>query len=171
MKIMDRNGRLFGKISIVDVVVILVVLVMGAAIYYKTHQPQTGTKVTTTKIVYEMQLQNQPQYVVDAIKAGDQMYDKDRSTGGSLGEILDIQVTPGTKQAELDDGTVAMVPCEGYYDVLLTLQAEALIESDGNYAVNRIYDLGVNSTRNFNTKYASFVGTIASIELAGEDGV
>ena len=60
MKIMDRNGRLFGKISIVDVVVILVVLVMGAAIYYKTHQPQTGTKVTTTKIVYEMQLQNQP---------------------------------------------------------------------------------------------------------------
>ena len=69
------------------------------------------------------------------------MYDKDRSTGGSLGEILDIQVTPGTKQAELDDGTVAMVPCEGYYDVLLTLQAEALIESDGNYAVNRIYDL------------------------------
>lgn len=171
MKIMDRNGRLFGKISIVDVVVILVVLVMGAAIYYKTHQPQTGNKVTTTKIVYEMQLQNQPQYVVDAIKVGDHMYDKDRSTGGSLGEILDIQVAPGTKQAELSDGTVAMVPCEGYYNVTLTLQAEALIESDGNYAVNRIYDLGVNSTRNFNTKYAYFVGTISSIELAGEDGV
>lgn len=171
MKIMDRNGRLFGKISIVDVVVILVVLVMGAAIYYKTHQPQTGSKVTTTTIVYEMQLQNQPQYMVDALKVGDQMYDKDRSTGGSLGEILDIQVTPGTKQAELSDGTVAMVPCEGYYNVTLTLQAEALIESDGNYAVNRIYDLGVNSTRNFNTKYAYFVGTISSIELAGEDGV
>ena len=64
-----------------------------------------------------------------------------------------------------------MVPCEGYYNVTLTLQAEALIESDGNYAVNRIYDLGVNSTRNFNTKYAYFVGTISSIELAAEDGV
>ena len=32
MKLMDKNGRLFGKISVIDVVVVLVVLVMAAAL-------------------------------------------------------------------------------------------------------------------------------------------
>ena len=33
MKILDRDGRLFGKISIIDVIVILVVAVLALAIY------------------------------------------------------------------------------------------------------------------------------------------
>lgn len=45
MKIIDRNGRLFGKISVIDVIVILAVIVMAAAIYVKTHKPQTGSNV------------------------------------------------------------------------------------------------------------------------------
>ena len=35
MKLMDKNGRLFGKISVIDVVVVLVVLVMAAALHVK----------------------------------------------------------------------------------------------------------------------------------------
>ena len=37
MKLMDKNGRLFGKISVIDVVVVLVVLVMAAALYVKNN--------------------------------------------------------------------------------------------------------------------------------------
>lgn len=167
MKLIDRNGRLFGKISIVDVIVILVVAVLGVAIYAKTHKPQTGTKVATTSIVYQMRLENQPAYMLDAIQVGDQMYDKERSTGGSLGEILDIQVEDGTKRAELNDGTTAVVPAEGNYNILLTIRGKGLVTEEG-YALNRIYQLGVNSTRNFNTKYASFVGIITDIQVEEE---
>ena len=39
MKILDRDGRLFGKISIIDVIVILVVAVLALAIYVKTQMP------------------------------------------------------------------------------------------------------------------------------------
>ena len=42
MKIIDRNGRLFGKISVIDVIVILAVIVMAEANYDKTHNPQTA---------------------------------------------------------------------------------------------------------------------------------
>ena len=110
MKILDRDGRLFGKISIIDVIVILVVAVLALAIYVKTQMPQTGTSVTTTKVVYQMKLNNQPEYMLSAIQVGDQMYDKESSTGGSLGTIVDIEGSPGTEQGELDDGTVAYVP-------------------------------------------------------------
>ena len=40
MKILDRDGRLFGKISIIDVIVILVVAVLALAIYVKTQMPR-----------------------------------------------------------------------------------------------------------------------------------
>ena len=46
MKLMDKNGRLFGKISVIDVVVVLVVLVMAAALHVKnTSLSHTSTRV------------------------------------------------------------------------------------------------------------------------------
>ena len=43
MKVIDNNGRLFGKISLIDVLAVLVVLALGAALYVKSNQPHTGT--------------------------------------------------------------------------------------------------------------------------------
>ena len=55
MKLMDKNGRLFGKISVIDVVVVLVVLVMAAALYVKnTSLSHTSTRVTNTPITYQV---------------------------------------------------------------------------------------------------------------------
>ena len=161
MKIIDRNGRLFGKISVIDVIVILAVIVMAAAIYVKTHKPQTGSNVSTTTIVYQMEVHNQPEYMLDAIQVGDQIYDKERSTGGSLGTITDIQVSDGTYEAELHDGTCEVVPAQG---------RQGLIDENGNYLLNRVYNLGVNSSREFNNKYGLFLGRIVSIDTAQPEG-
>ena len=46
-----------------------------------------------------MELENQPEYMLDAIQVGDQMFDKERSTGGSLGTITDIQSAAGPMKA------------------------------------------------------------------------
>ncbi len=113
MKIIDRDGRLFGKISIVDVIVLLVVAAMVAAVYTKNPQwPQTAPSGGPDGGLSDG-LENQPEYMLDAIQVGDQMFDKERSTGGSLGTITDIQVSGGTMKASLNDGTVAMLPAEG----------------------------------------------------------
>ena len=45
MKVIDKNGRLFGKVSIIDVVVVLLVIVLAVALRYKAQLPQTGTTV------------------------------------------------------------------------------------------------------------------------------
>ena len=39
MKLIDREGRLFGKISIIDVLVLAVVIVMAVALYVKDESP------------------------------------------------------------------------------------------------------------------------------------
>ena len=170
MKILDRDGRLFGKISIIDVIVILVVAVLAAAIYVKSQMPQTGSSVTTTTVVYQMLLRNQPEYMLDAIQVGDQLFDQARSTNGSLGTITDIQVSDGTSLASFPDGTAAVVPAEGYYDLLLTIEAQAMIDGNGMVLINRVYAMGVNTNRTFTTKYASFSGRVTDLQVAGADG-
>ena len=162
MKIIDRNGRLFGKISVIDVLVIAVVLVMAAALFFKSNQTHTGTSVTSETITYQMVANGVRTYVADAVQVGDLMYDQDRSSGGTLGKIVDIQVLPGTKLGEINDGTAGMVPVEDGVDLLLTIEGSGIL-SEGRYLLNRVYDLGVNSSRNYYTPYAQFTGTITAI--------
>lgn len=166
MKIIDRNGRLFGKISIIDVLVILVVLVMAAALYFKGHQTHTGTSVTEQAITFQIRARGVNDYVAAAIQEGDGVYDSVYSSGGrSLGEIIDIQVerAPGTKlKPDLGDGTTGLMGADNTVDLLITVRGWGLINGK-SYSLNRVYDLGINSSRNYYTKRADFVGTVAAI--------
>ena len=162
MKLIDRNGRLFGKISVVDVLVILVVAVMALALYVKGHQTQTSTSTVNSTITYQVQVRGIRTYLAQAVKEGDYLYDQDRSSGGSLGEIIAIEEEPGSNLATLDNGTMEVVPMEDCVNLLLTVEGSGII-SDGRYLLNRVYDLGVNSARNFYTPYAQFTGTVVKI--------
>ena len=107
-QIIDRNGRLFGFISVIDLLVIVVVAVMGFALYTKnTQMAITSTNTADQTITYQILASGIRTYVAEAVREGDQLFDQDRSSGGTLGTITDIQLMPGTKLAEFDDGTVA----------------------------------------------------------------
>lgn len=163
MKIIDRNGRLFGKISVLDVLVIAVVLVLAGALYMKNnHREITSTATSDAPITYQVLVTGVRTYVADAVREGDLVYDTDRSSGGTLGKIQTIEVLPGTKTAELNDGTVEAVPVEDGVNLLITIEGSGIISS-GRYLLNRVYDLGVNSSRNFYTPYVQFTGTVAAI--------
>ena len=166
MKIIDRNGRLFGKISVIDVLVILVVLVMAAALYFKGHQTLTGVTVTEQPITFQIRARGVDDYVAAAIQVGDGVYDSVYPSGGrSLGEITDIQVerTPGKKlKQDLGDGTPGLLEADDTVDLLITVKGWGLIDGK-NYTLNRVYDLGVNSSRSYCTKRAEFKGTVAAI--------
>ena len=165
MKLIDRNGRLFGTVSVIDLIVVAVVLVLAVALNMKNnHLSHTSTSVTNDPITYQVLVSGSRNYVADAIREGDLMFDQDRSSGGTLGKILSIEVLPGSKMAELNDGTVEVIPAEDCVNLLLTVQGEGIV-SDGRVLLNRIYDLGVNSARNFYTKYAQFTGTVTDIQL------
>ena len=68
MKIMDKNGRLFGKISVIDVLVILVVAVMAFALYVKNNTLSvTSTSAPGTTITVTVLAENLDLHVADAI--------------------------------------------------------------------------------------------------------
>ena len=71
MNFIDRNGRLFGKISVIDVLVIGVVLVMAAALFFKNNQAHTGLSVTEQDITFQVRARGVDDYVAAAILVGD----------------------------------------------------------------------------------------------------
>lgn len=162
MKLIDKNGRLFGKISVIDVVVVLLVVILAVALRYKAQLPQTSTGTVDPKITFTLWVRNQRPEILDAIHIGDGLYDPERSTGGSLGQITDIQVSEGTLQSDLKDGTIAQLPCDDRVDLMITLEGSGLVDN-GRFILNRVYELGVNASRTLNTKYASFVATVVEI--------
>lgn len=167
MKLIDHNGRLFGKISVIDVLVILVVAVLAAALYFKSNQTHTGGTVTEQTITFQIRARGVDGYVYDALRIDDGLYDLDYSSGGrAIGRITDIQVErdPGTKLAdELHDGAAALVEADDTVDLLITVEGKGLVDGK-SCTLNRVYALGINSSRTYYTKQAQFTGTVASIK-------
>ena len=167
MKIIDRNGRLFGKISIIDVVVILVVAILAAALGFKNSQTHTSTTSSNIPITFQLRVNGEHDYVAAAVRVGDKLYDQENSSGGPLGTITNIETLPGTKVATFNDGTMGLAPVENGVTLVLTVEGSGVI-SNNRYLINRVYNLGVNTTRNYYTPYAQFTGTIASITTGQE---
>lgn len=164
--IIDRNGRLFGKISVIDVLVILVVLVMAAALYFKGQQTHTGNTVVEQPIIFQLRARGVNDYIAAAIQEKDWIYDQNYPSGGrALGEIIDVQIerAPGMRLTEaFGDGTYELVEADGSVDVLVTVRGQGLTDGK-SYSINRVYDLGVNSNRNYCTKRVAFNGMVAGI--------
>lgn len=165
MKLIDENGRLFGKISVIDVAVILAVAVMGAALYVKTNERDiTSTARPDDVIVFQVMIPEVRTYTADFVRVGDLFFEDGADSGGALGEITAVEVLPGTKAGEFEnDGTIDQeAPAEDCVNLLLTVKGSGRA-ADGYYMLNRIYPLGVNAKRNFCTKYAYLPGTVWDI--------
>ena len=165
MKIIDHEGRLFGKISVIDLLVVAVVIVLAAALRFKSGQAITGTSVPEETIVFQVEVYGVCSYIADAIRVEDQLYDLNYASGGrSLGEVTEIQVVrePGTLVAALDDGTAGPVEVEDSVNLLLTVKGSGLVNGKSRTII-RVYDLGLNASRTFYTDLAQFTGTISNI--------
>lgn len=162
-KIIDENGRLFGRISIIDVIVIAVVAVLAAALYTKdTAVPIAGISDPLQPITYKVSVTNMPAGRLEGLREEDVLYD--RETGNPVGIIREIQVEDCVISMLKADGTYVMAPVEDRYDVTLTVDAQAMVDERGHYYVERASLVAVGWSMNFNTKASTFAGTITEIE-------
>ncbi len=162
-KIIDEHGRVFGKVSIIDFIVILIVLALGAALYFKYNVLEvTSTAGKTDNITYEITIYGARVHTANGIQIGDALYDKNGSGGHSVGKITNMTMADATKTSALADGTTVNGNYLGRYDITLTIEAGGTV-SEGRYLVNRTYEINTNSIRTFYTKYSTFEATITEI--------
>lgn len=162
-KLIDKNGRLFGLVSVVDVMVVAVVAVLAVALYVKTTAvPVASAAEALPTIRYEVTITNMPGGRLDSIKVEDTLYDCE--TGYPVGVIKEIQAEDCVISLQKADGTYVMTPVESRYNVKLIVEAQAMVDWRGHYYIDHYYQMGVGWSMEFYTKTALFGGTITEIQ-------
>jgi len=162
-RIIDEKGKFFGVISAIDILVVLVLLVLGAAVYVRFFSGGTAATAAAKNdaFTYQINIQEVRYTTFESLKIGDDVYDSENGTW--IGKISDISCQPAMGESPLADGTFVYSPVEDRYDVFLTLSSEGMI-SNGRYYASRIYEVTTNSKVEFFTKYCTTSGYVWTID-------
>lgn len=165
MKIIDSKGKLFGKINIVDLLVVLalIVLVCSAIIKFdKAENHMTSDKV----IEYTMKISQVRQPTIDALNKNLKSI-KNFENEKELGEITDIKMSKAKELVHLNDGTYKEVYLEDKYDLMLTVKVEGT-ETEDNYYTLSGQKIIVGENLSINNDYVTSYGIIKSVEVVSE---
>ncbi len=125
MKLMDKKGRLFGIVSIMDLLIIIVVIAIGFVGYTKfIKEPSgnSGAQSNKKEIYIVAEAYRQDANVVASIKEGDELVSKNKYQEGKIEyvEIRDNDYVATDKDGNL---IAAKNPLEKTIEVGITCQA------------------------------------------------
>lgn len=172
-KLIDERGRLFGRVNVIDALVLLAAVVLIAAFALRAQrlaannvqQPSFSFSEPEdpVPVVYEVTVYNASIGHVEDIREGDALYNKDTS-GANVGTITDVQVSDCYLPSQLADGSYVMAPVHGRYRIVLTVESEVRPTQDGRLFINWGSEASVGLTYNYCTKYCLLTGVITSMK-------
>lgn len=126
MGLIDSKGRLFGKINIVDLLIVLLIISIAGGIYLVFFGGSDKQVVETRKVVYDFEITNVNMEFIDAITPGDPIRDSTR--GNELGTVVSKTSRNATMLNEdLINGRYVIADVPDAYDVVITIEAKANI--------------------------------------------
>ncbi len=158
----DKKGKLGGKVSIIDILILVIILavIVGIGVRYGTKI--TGAVTSEKEFEYVIKIDGIRDYTVKALDKKGRVTDK--RSEKNIGEILEVVTENGTKESVLADGTVKYADYPGYYTSYVKVKATGK-ESDDNYVLDDATELSVGRTVDFYSKYVKTSGVIMSVEV------
>ena len=162
--IIDENGKLFRKVSIIDILIVLVILlcIAGAVIRFSGLLGANGS--TPVQIEYVLRVRQIRDESVNAIMKKGELYSS-LSDEAYLGTVTNVEKLENEDYSELIDGTIVKTSAVDRYDVLITVQVDgkqtgsALYTTDGKR-------IEVGSLEYVATKWASMEAEIKSVQIS-----
>lgn len=160
---MKKDGKLFGKISIIDIVAIALVILLAFGVYLKFFSTAQSDKSFSSSQNFKcvVKVKNLRSCTVDALAKGGSVYDS--VTKEYIGEILGVTSEPGENKVSMADGTYKVVPVENRYNAYVTIEFSGK-ESALGYYTDTNKQLSAGSTLNMNAKFAKCDGVIEKVE-------
>ena len=162
--VIDKNGKLFGKISIIDIIVLLLVLAAGVFLtfrYLGTDSSPISAASSLDELEIKFYAEEVNDFVVDSINIGDSA--KEFAQYGSFGKITAVDVSPSITWVQDFDGNLYGSPKEDrYYSVTVTMRAKGKIEDTGFTLDGTTYFVG--KTVILYLGKAGFQGRISGVE-------
>ena len=131
----DQNGRIKGRVSLIDLIIVLALVALVAGILYR-HAPAIQDIINPdTPLYVVIQGDGVRGFIVDAVDVGDQMFRMhDRQ---ALGEVVAIEVLPAQGFLHHADGTASLADMEARYTINITLRGMAT-QRDIGYFLNGV---------------------------------
>ncbi len=160
--ILDKNGKIFGKVSIVDIAVLLVVALVAVGIFARYGSHITTAVQSQEDFRYVLKIEGVRQYTVDALNKKGAVTDK--KSLKNLGEITDVRTEGATRESVTADGRVTYAPMPDYYTCYVTIDAHGK-ESEENYVLDDATELSVGRIVDLYSKYVKTSGMILSVDV------
>ena len=165
MKITDSKGRLFGKVNIVDLIIVVCIVVLALGVFLKNGKLD-GKMTTDTVIEYTMKVSSIRKASVEALEKNYEGLTEIESNR-ELGDIIDIKKSPAKELTQLADGSYKQTELPDRYDVLITVRVKGSETADNYFAQSgkRIIN---GDTVKFTNSYLETSGIIKSVRTVEE---
>ena len=142
----DKNGKLFGKINIIDLLIILVVIAALVFVGLKVLAPKRsgGDAVQTNKVQISFYAAKVEPGVEDCLVEGAPLYED--LTNVPLGELKSWSVEPEYENQVNANGDAVKVEVPNNYFVNVTAEVNGNVTSDGLHIGSSIYCVGAHYT-------------------------
>lgn len=160
--LLDEKGKLFGKISIIDIGVLLLIVALFCGSYYKffiVDKNHNAAKFDTLE--YKILVRAVRRQTVDAIEIGSDIYDV--KTDSSMGKIVNKEVLPATEQLTKADGTMVIAEKPERFNVLVTIQVPG-VETKYGFRANGRIDLNRESSQVMDTRMVMLETKIVDVK-------
>lgn len=130
MAIVDEKGRLFGKINLLDLVVVLAILAVAARFGYKAYKGRQAVAVGEDKVIeMTMRLPAVAEPTIKAIPVGSELYDSKSNT--YMGKVVEVRQEPALVVTTGDDGRVYEQPSKNRFDLYVIIAGKGRVSPNG----------------------------------------
>jgi len=150
----DKKGKLFGKVSIIDILIVLIVIAGAAGLAYKVKNSRTITPFTKTDNIQIVFIADETlEFVADAIKPGDVV--KDLVKGTVFGEVKSITKKESVTRIATDDGRIVVASKPGYVSVEVIVEGKGVYTDTGvtfdnaDYYIGKSFEVKVGNTATY----------------------
>ena len=149
--IINKEGKLFGKVSIIDILVLIGIIVVIIGLAMRFGPAGRAVLTSSEKIQYTLRVEGVRFFTVDALERGGPV--SDATTKEEMGTVVDVTAVPARGEVMMADGTVARLEIPEEYDVYITVEVDGKSNDTGFYTQGNKF-LAAGSTYTINTKYA-----------------
>ncbi len=125
----DNRGKLFGRINIIDLCVILVIIAaIGVTVFKFKFSAHSDVSASNGTVTYTVTTNGVRDFTVKQFKVGDKMYDKENDK--YMGDVVSVSSEPAMDYITCADGSIKYVVMPERYDLTVVVSSPARINGE-----------------------------------------
>ncbi len=136
--LIDKQGKLFGKINVIDLIVIVILAATVCVLGLRFLAPKSGSVGETLEIKYYVEEVND--WVADKIEIGDELYDG--TSAQEIGTVTAIEKGAPVAWAVTEDGRYVPAQREGFCSLIITGEVQGEKTETGAEIGGNMYGVG-----------------------------